>query len=56
MVLRDFSTYVLTASWDGPWIIRRMSSVFVTISRFGTLDIVSISPLIVKFQRVWACY
>ena len=52
MVLRNFSTDVMTASWDGPWIIRRMSSAYVTISRFGTLDIVSISPLIVMFQTV----
>ena len=52
MVLRDSSTDVMTASWDGLWIIRSMSSVYVTISRFGALDKVSISPLIVMFQRV----
>jgi len=51
MVLRNSSTDVMTASWDGPWIIRSMSSAYVTISRFGTLNKVSISPLIVMFQR-----
>ena len=52
MVLRNSSTDVMTASWDGPWVIRSMSSAYVTISRFGALDKVSINRLIVMFQRV----
>jgi hypothetical protein len=52
MVRSVVSTVVSTAEWEEPWIISRMSSANVKISRFGALDSSTIKSLTIMFDRV----